>query len=288
MHVAAAEALRAEASALAVQAPPLRTPKSKRAGKRDVFVHMHIFKNAGSSFDAVLAESFGDQFLPIDPAGTEPVFTQADLHAMLDERPDIAALSSHQIGAPLDDGPEVRLFPYFLLRDPIDRLHSVYEYEASEARQATSDIAVTRWAKEHDFRGFVETCLRYKLTRGLVSNYQTRALTARGGSGAADWDRDMDDSDLYFALTFMDRLPEVGLVEQFDRSVERVKATYGRIFPELRLAQPRRENRFRAVETVEDGRRIVRELLGPAIYRKVIQLNSLDLELYRVARERLG
>lgn len=288
MHVAAAAALEAPARALAAAPPRPRPARPPRVGKRDVLVHVHIFKNAGLSVDAMLAHSFGDRFLPVDPASPKAIFTQADLYALLAERPNIAALASHQLRPPIDDGPEVRLFPYFLLRDPIDRLHSIYAYEASEARQATSTIPVTRWAKEHDFRGFVEKCWSFERSRGLVSNFQTRALSAQAGSSNADWERPMSATDLYTALTFMDRLPAVGIVEQFDRSLQQLKTTYGRIFPELQFAQPTRKNRFRNVESVEEGRRIVRDELGPTAYAKILQGNALDLELYRVARERLG
>lgn len=288
MHAAAAEALEAAAKDLTAGTPPPKKATRARAGKRDVLAHLHIFNNAGSSLDALLAESFGDRFLAMDPASPKAVFTQADLYAMLAEHPSVAAIASHRLRAPMDDGPDVRLFPYFLLRDPIARLHSVYEYEASEARQATSTIPVTRWAKENDFRGFVEVCLRFDRTRGLVASFQTRALSAQADGGGMDWDRPMEEADLYFALTFMDRLPTVGVAEQFDRSIERLRASYGRVFPELHLARPMRVDGTRKNQSLEDGRRIVRDLLGQETYAKVLSANAFDLELYRVACERLG
>ena len=136
--------------------------------KRTVILHGHIFKNAGTTFDWSLKRNFGEGF--VDHREDKDMRRQgADyLLRYLEERPGIVALSSHHLCCPLPVSEAFDFVPIFMLRHPIERIWSVYQFE----RRQKSDSPGARRAKELDLK-------RYALWRmqddvnPAIRNYQT-------------------------------------------------------------------------------------------------------------------
>lgn len=293
MHADAAEAL------LRVL-PVTRTPRS-RPKRRDVLVHVHIFKNAGTSIDNTLQQYFGAAWMRVNPAAADACLVNADLTRHLTAHAEVAALSSHQMRFPLSGDAEIRLHPFLLLRHPIDRARSIYDYERMDARQQTSQLAHTVEAARRSFPEWIEWCLSHPALEAPIGNNQTRACSFRhNGSAPGDWDIRPDIVNLTEALAVMSELPVVGVVEEFDLTAALLTAHFASLFPGLRFASVQTNVSWEAqgvsmVEadfaldrnTLNDRLASVRAELGGPLYRRLVEANELDLELYAHAKRRL-
>ena len=68
---------------------------------RNVIVHYHLFKNAGSSIEHLLKFNLGDQWLAYDSDSANGIIPSTDLEKLITDNPDKVAFSSHQIIPPL-------------------------------------------------------------------------------------------------------------------------------------------------------------------------------------------
>ncbi|MFM2355056.1 MAG: hypothetical protein RLZZ528_792 [Pseudomonadota bacterium] len=142
---------------------------------RRVICHYHIYKNAGTSFEAVLDESFGEGHLRFD--GPFPFFTidQEQLDRIILRKTAARAFSSHQIQLPVPVSAAYSVVPVVFLRHPVLRIASVWRFK----RAAADGTETSRLARGHDFAGWIEACLADPQEIAQVSNAQTRLLSAR-------------------------------------------------------------------------------------------------------------
>ncbi len=183
------------------------TPRStKDRPMRTVLVHYHIYKNAGTSFDHVLAHNFAGRHELFD--GPYPFFTidQEQLDRIIMRRADAVAFSSHQIMLPPPSSLDYRVIAAIFLRNPYLRIASIYRFKRGPERadgtplaNLTADelaaalaqpdrsapdgaaplpsfdtTATALAARQHDFAGWVEHCLNSPVEMMQLSNAQTR------------------------------------------------------------------------------------------------------------------
>ncbi|MDO9502247.1 hypothetical protein [Falsiroseomonas sp.] len=166
---------------------------------RTLILHHHLFKNAGTSVDIALEQAYGARWRAVEGAGRD--LTGADLAAVLAADPALLALSSHTFRPPFLVPGEVRILPIILLRHPLDRARSAYEFE----RKQVADTFGSRLAKQEDFAGYV----RVRLDRAgdrAIRNFQTYRLVPPATP---------PDEELMAALASIARLPFIGLVETY-------------------------------------------------------------------------
>lgn len=120
---------------------------------RNVVIHYHIFKNAGSSIDKILLDNYGSAWAPFEGSTPTSLLSVRDLAEFVLSRPDIQAVSSHLARPPLPR--VVNAIPIVFLRDPIDRARSAYAHE----RRAPSNVKSSEVAKNGSFRDYVNWCL---------------------------------------------------------------------------------------------------------------------------------
>src|SRR5687767_12265527 len=138
--------------------------------KRRVIIHYHIFKNAGTSVDRMLQESFGEAWASWDTENRDGKISPSELEAFLLDRPHLAALSSHQIVPPLPSR-ELDVFPIVFVRHPIDRAHSAYLFEWQKQQGAEEPI------------GSFDDYVREKLANprlNAIEDFQALHLANRG------------------------------------------------------------------------------------------------------------
>lgn len=239
---------------------------------RCIILHGHIFKNAGTTFAWSLQRSFGDRFVD----HRDDLAMQQDGGAVLTDlvqgNGEIAALSSHHLSASLPTIAGIRLVPVYLLREPLQRIRSVYDFERQQQVDTPGAIA----AKQNDFSAYVAWRLRDDVSPA-VRNYQSLYL-----AGAHLRAQQLPLASFNTALARLQAAPVVGLVERYDESMVLIEQQLRPDLPGLDLAyipqnvshsQPRSTSRMLAE-------------LGE-LAASVIAHNSFDLALYQAANERL-
>jgi hypothetical protein len=245
-----------------------------------VVLHLHLFKNAGSTLDWSLGRFFQAAFC--DHREDQLMRGSPEyLRRYLADHSSLRALSSHWLPLPLDlrELP-VRPFPLVMLRHPIERMASVYAFE----RRQEVDHPGTRRAREGSLQDYVAWRLE-EGTGPVLKNYQSRMLSG-------DYPGDGDRRQLERALDNLQSFAGVGLVERFDESMVLFEASLREHFPAIDLS-------YRAQNVRDPGDRRAPEERLTAVESELGDLleparaaNELDLALYERAagsfRECLG
>ncbi|MEQ9465317.1 MAG: hypothetical protein RJQ10_16770 [Haliea sp.] len=247
---------------------------------RDIVLHGHIFKNAGTSLDWSLARSFGSAFL--DHRDDQAMRRNGGRHLaeVLADKQDLVALSSHHLPRDLPAMSGVRVHTIYLLRHPLLRIRSVYDFE--RAQQA--DTLGAQAAKRMSFREYVAWRMEPD-TPPTIRNFQTLYLAKNKRSSTRSsriLPRFVD------ALAFAQSLPVVGIVELYDQSMVLLEEKLRSHLPALDLAYIPQNVSGNTAAAMSEGQRValILEELGD-LGKTVIDNNNYDLALYQAALETL-
>lgn len=245
--------------------PPQQTP-------RVVIAHGHIFKNAGSTLDWALKRNFGREFL--DHRDDAPMREQGApyLEKFLDEHPALKAISSHHLCYPLPTSDRLKVIPLYLLRQPIERVLSVYEFERRQRGNTPGAIN----AKKMDIRDYVRWRLAPE-SGATIRDYHVRYLT-----GMHRFPRREIHLEIYEqALANVRSGSLLGLVEHLDQSfVEFEQALRHRGVAELDLAYVPQNVNAERPPTSEERVATLRERLGTELFEELEAANAWDLKLH--------
>lgn len=235
---------------------------------RCVLLHYHFFKNAGTTIEEILAHSFG-HFARLDNADPNQTISNAELLDFLDRNPLIQAVSSHHINYPVPQAPGYLFFDICILRDPIDRIRSIYDYFREKAFDGypLSDLANRSTPPE-----FVERLVTD--APFLVNDVQVN-LVANG-----EWDHSPGADDLDRATARVLTASFLGVVDIFNESLVAAEYALKTIFPTLNCAQP-------AANVSAQPPVNVQEICPPAVYAELQRLNTLDFKLLDRARSEI-
>ena len=166
-----------------------------------------MFKNAGTTLDWSLQRCFGRQF--VDHRDDEAMRASKDyLSAYLSGEPTIKALSSHWPPMPPVQVSGLDIHLLLLLRNPLERARSVYNFERAQAEDGSAGI---QKARKQSFAEYI----RWRLgpTAGpVVKNFHTRYCS--GDYFGTDMER------LYeLALGNLHKKAIVGLVHRYGESM---------------------------------------------------------------------
>ncbi len=240
---------------------------------RLVILHYHIFKNAGATFLDILDHSFGDRLARLETPVFEGVLNNRELVRFFNARPNVCALSSHQIRHPLPQAPGYLFFDVCFLRDPIDRIRSIYTYFRQKPIPGVplSDLA-NRVALGDFLAGMIQDFPLF------VKNVQVNLL-ARGGDS-----NEPDARDLEVAIERMLATSFLGVVDCFDQSVAAGAHALRRVFPELDCNRPPVNVSEGLQGTVASRTEKLRQACGEKTYEELLRLNALDRQLVDRAR----
>jgi hypothetical protein len=239
---------------------------------RNVVVHYHIFKNAGSTFANALRRNFGRLYAEFEGTRSNAHLSGVDLINFLQAYPNILAVSSHhlRLPRPATTG-SLLVHDVIFVRNPIDRIRSIYDF----SRQAVPNgDPMTSVAKELDIRSFV----RFLIDKhpNLVSNPQVN-LIANGGA------RIPTPADLHRAIDRVRKACVIGVTEHFNMCAATAEHYLRDLFPGLDLSH--------APENVTQGFRKSLPLriedfescCAPHLFQEVLERNELDLALVEFA-----
>src|ERR1700722_5664966 len=246
---------------------------------RKIIVHYHIFKNAGSSLDRLLQDSFKDGWGSLEgPTPTSLLRTQ-DLATFVKDHPMIRAVSSHLLRPPAPA--DLDVLPVVLIRHPLDRAFSVYsQLRRNPAKTLPSEVV----ARRSSFSQFVLWCLDHKSLGGIViANYQVIHLSPASFRYRHIYDATASVADFRNAMEFLSGGPCSGTVECFDAVVARLRSAAGAMGLHLTPLE--------AAENVTEGRAgdlqerllLARQELGSSLHDRYRQENAYDYELYEWA-----
>jgi hypothetical protein len=250
--------------------------------QRNVIIHYHLFKNAGSTVDHILEREFAGRFGQIEGEHPWSVLGDAEMTDYLDANPHIACVTSHQATLYQQVPAHLNILPVLFLRHPIDRAHSVYEYEK---RQTGSTSHGSRRAKELDFDGYV----RWRLSPeggAVIRNFQSRCVSGRRNPGLAATMNDAAMRDI--ALAHINRMQFFGIVEAFDESIAWMRSFLEPVFPGLDYRYERVNSNAGRAKTMEERLAAIEATLSVETYAALQRENAIDSELYETACRRFA
>ncbi|GAA0741848.1 sulfotransferase family protein [Ideonella azotifigens] len=241
---------------------------------RTVILHYHLFKNAGTSLDQVLKQNFGTRWVTREFEARANAATHAqEVAQWIKANPDAVAFSSHTMELPPPEMPGVKIVPLIFVRHPIDRVASAYSFERKQGGKGFGSVL----ARHTTLGGYCEVRLsmpRDRQCRNFQASRFSRMFAHEQGS------------ELERSLKAVRTLPFVGVVEDFDVSMDKLAALLQLDFPDFRGAQVA-ANVSRGVSRSLAQR--VSELqaeLGDEVYDQLIAANTDDLLLHQAATER--
>lgn len=238
---------------------------------RHILLHSHLFKNAGSTIDWALQRSFGAGFVDHRDDKDMHRGRMKYLHGFLEAHRKVVAVSSHQM--PFDPEYQAPGFTFWfmlMIRDPIARALSVYEYEKSQPERVSLGA---KMAKRMSMREYFDWRLRDDAP-AVIRDFHVRSLCDRRHRPK----HVLGEADLLAALERA-RLPRVlvGFVERFDESMVQFEAALQPAFRGVDLAHVI-QNRRRG--QAPDPQAALRDGLGEALYAELCEKNGLDRRLH--------
>ncbi|WP_346839863.1 sulfotransferase family 2 domain-containing protein [Microbulbifer sp. SAOS-129_SWC] len=242
---------------------------------RYVIAHGHMFKNAGTSFDSALRSAFGEEgFLDHRDDESMRKGGVAYLNKFLSANSQIKAISSHHLCSPLPAEAEVSYLPVYFLRDPIERVVSVYNFER---KQPISSLG-SKMAKELGLLDYV----RWRLQPDVpptIRNFQTLFI-----GESREWKRGVEAGqgslDVAMGVLQSERTA-FGLVDAFPESFDRIMSQLARYFPGVQFTYQTRNvsSDLDAEEKKQQSYKLLEPVMG-----ELIQENIYDIALYEFAK----
>jgi hypothetical protein len=251
--------------------------------EKQILIHYHIFKNAGTSFDRALEKVFGSAWTSFEGTHAEDIKSAADLREFLSDRPDISAVSSHLARPPL---PFPNSLPVVFIRHPILRAKSVYDFMRTDASQPQHQLA-----KENSLRDFILEMLNKEDFGVVLKNYQVIHLSDASFRNESIQRVQACHEDFIQAQNLLFKWPAFGIVEFYEQSLDVFNTLYKTLFGQnvleshlLNSSRPT-SNFDLNVSTQLD---LIRDSIGPNVYSCLEEANEYDLRLYHSCLANFG
>ena len=245
---------------------------------RHIIIHYHIFKNAGTTIDAILKQSFPETWTAFDTDTPSASIDPVTLERYIEASPSVVVLSSHQARLPIPSSATIKAYPLVFLRHPIDRVASIYHY----LRRLPDSLPrpAIAFAKSHSMADFIIWRLQ-KEHGAVIRNFQTVFLSG----DSRDVRQSESSSDhLIAAKSQLAALPFFGLVEAFDTSVQKMQDFLAPAFGKINTQySPLNTNKLRS-GTLDERLQQLRIELGESIYGQLLEAKSHDIALYTHAQ----
>ena len=243
--------------------------------KRPVIIHFHLFKNAGSSLDAILEQNFGSNWGQIESPNLEPLKLES-LIGFIRNNPKINAVSTHTALVRVPELKDLKIIPLCFVRHPLDRIRSAYDFEKTQNIKAPSVIQ----AKQGSFRAYMDWYLASP-PAWQVSNFHAFHFK----NFHYPFDTDMENVERLAINAVLD-MPWLGLVEKFDESVERFARRIKEYFPDFKTQRVNKNRTTCASSGLKENLAMFRSRIGDKTYRELEDLNSIDIKLYEIVKRR--
>lgn len=244
-------------------------------GKRDIIVHTHIFKNAGSSFDSSLGENFAEDFVDHRDDADIVKGKQDYLEKYLNEHTSVKAFSSHSIHFKPQNTESLTLHNVYMLRHPIERIKSVFSFEKKQ------EPITTKGAKKAKELSFEEYISWYMQADSPATIRETQTIFLSGDGPAPS----QIENKHTLALQTLSNEPNlIGVVDRYDESMVVFEEKLKPFFSTIDLSYIRRNVTDTDLKSsAESKAEKLLSQLSVKTRESVIEHNQYDLELYKKA-----
>ncbi len=241
--------------------------------KKNIIIHVHIFKNAGSSFDDALMRNFKNNF--VDHREDHLIRTDENFFdKFLRTNDNIEAFSSHSIFFKPKSFMDVRFHIAYMLRHPIERIKSVYTFEV---KQPAGDSLGAKMAKQFNFQEYISWRMQDDAPP-TIRNLQTKFLAGMGHNA------NYMNKKYEQALKTLYSEPLVGIVDRYDESMVVFEEYLKTYFPNIDLSYIRRNVTDKNIElSVENKVTKILSEFDESLVKKINEKNYYDLTLYTKA-----
>jgi hypothetical protein len=240
---------------------------------RLVILHYHFLKNAGTSIEDMLHRSFGGYFKAVDTADRDGHVTNEALLDLLKSQPLLRAVSSHQFRYPMPLAPGFLFFDVCFLRDPIDRLRSMYDYFREKPVEGDPVSELASRTRLGEFVLELVERMPWHINDAQVN------LLANGVANdpptAQDFER---------AVAGMLRCSFPGVVDRYAQSLAAGEFFLRPVFPELNCSGEASNVLGGLASTLEKRIESVRQACASEVFEKLMKLNAQDFKLLNLAR----
>ena len=256
--------------------PAAHSPEVARKADRPPhprLVHYHIFKNAGTSVDTMLAQNFAEDWSCFEGQHAHDGLRCEDAEALFREQPQLRAISSHLLRPPLPH----HCLPIVFLRHPALRAYSVYHFTRRDTGQPFHDIA-----RRYDWKDYLQWMLDEQRGSVVIRNYQVIHLRDASWRSRHILDARATPDDLAQACALLTHWGMVGIVEDYNRSARLYQRLYAPLVPGFSFSV-HTTNRTAADLDQDDHHAHLERLCdetGWWLYDAFYRANALDLALY--------
>lgn len=239
-----------------------------------VLLHLHIFKNAGTTFDRALSKLFQDQMISYDTENPGGRISIEHLTEVQQAHPNSRVITSHQVGLPTPVYSGVMFHPVFFLRNPIERIQSCYHFEKDVQKLMADDVTMEMYVQRNLNNPKINACFGIQLATIADNRY------------IKNWSRDeLTDVVINSALNNMQTARCFGLVDRFDESFDFICHRLKAYFPELvQNIKPAQQNISQASKNIDDKTKYVQESLSIQTYSRMLEALKAEIVLYETAQ----
>ncbi len=184
------------------------------------------------------------------------------------------AFSSHTAELPLPRLAEVKIIPIVMLRHPLDRIRSAYQFE----RKQKSESLGAKLAKTTDLAGYIRARLDMTSDRQCRNFHASRLVRMTASQQGGEFEA---------AAGAVRELPFVGVVEAFDRSMDSLRELLTPDFPSSRLRASARTSLPMTASAWPSGLTRCGGTSAMACGKELNTANETDLRLHHLACVRL-
>jgi len=244
-----------------------------RDGPRPVVLHYHFFKNAGTTIESVLKQSFNDGLSHFDSDDPNGVILNPALIRFLEQHPHILAVTSHHLRPPKPVSDHFVVYDILFLRHPLTRLWSTYHfYRRMDEGKDTLALA----AQKHSPADFFQLLIDEHLFH--ASNAQVNLIANAGDKLPVP-----DDLERARAIVLASSI--LGTAELFDESAVVAEHVLRSVFGYVDFSYVAQNVTRAQVRSVEQQLQEFERLCGREVFGRLTEANKLDLALHEAASE---
>ncbi len=257
--------------------------RKKSTNSAPLVVHIHLFKNAGTSIDLALEKHFGRKWVNLDSGQPAGRVTGRDMAELLKKKPKLQAISSHQVRPPVDKAVGRPIRYVAAIRHPIARVKSIYDFD----RKRGPVTPMGKVADKLDFPDYVAYLLAENNQN--ICNFQVRSFSTLRSAKTTKLDtiplvRHLDAARAFAAQDNV----SIGHVDDFDRTSKDIERLIKDAHPKFSFVVAHVNRTSSPSVSLDERLCRLRDELGDKLYTQLEQRNWADLELLAALEDKRG